>query len=81
MAQRRLLPAVRLDYIRVPGNEWVADPDNRFTTIDMRGPLLILLQRAYNAMPMICPKASCFLKGSFRPSLSDYPDAYCVRPW
>ena len=37
-ALRRLLPMMRVDYIRVPGNEWVADPDNRFRTVDMRGP-------------------------------------------
>ncbi|MFO7598586.1 MAG: AAA family ATPase, partial [Candidatus Desulfacyla sp.] len=27
-SHRRLLPMVRVDYIRVPGNIWVEDPDN-----------------------------------------------------
>lgn len=30
LALRRLLPMVRIDYIRVPGDEWVEDPENRF---------------------------------------------------
>jgi len=56
MAQRRLIPSVRVDYIRVPGNEWIADPENRFTTIDMRGPLLLIINRAYNAIVDDLPK-------------------------
>ncbi|GHU28794.1 transcriptional regulator [Betaproteobacteria bacterium] len=43
LALRRLLPAVRIDYIRVPGNEWVEDPENRFQSIDIRKPLLLAL--------------------------------------
>jgi hypothetical protein len=37
---------VRVDYIRVPGNTWIEDPDNRFTTVDMRGSMLEMVQRA-----------------------------------
>ncbi|KAA6344157.1 hypothetical protein EZS27_008206 [termite gut metagenome] len=44
---RRLLPMVRVDYIRVPGNTWIEDPDNRFTTVDMRGSMLEMVQRAF----------------------------------
>ena len=62
-AQRRLLPMMRLDYIRVPGNEWVADPNNRFTTtLDMRGPLLALVQRAINAVSDDLPKGFLLLE-------------------
>lgn len=46
IALRRLLPMVRIDYIRVPGNEWVQDPDNRFQSIDIRKPLLLALPQA-----------------------------------
>lgn len=46
LALRRLLPAVRIDYIRVPGNEWVEDPENRFQSIDIRKPLLLALPQA-----------------------------------
>jgi ATP-dependent DNA helicase RecG len=55
-SHRRLLPMVRVDYIRVSGNEWVADPENRFTTIDMRGPLIELVQRAFSAIADDLPK-------------------------
>ena len=37
LALRRLLPMVRIDYIRVPGNEWVEDPENRFQSIPSPG--------------------------------------------
>jgi len=46
LALRRLLPMVRIDYIRVPGNEWVEDPENRFQSIDIRKPLLLALPQA-----------------------------------
>lgn len=55
-SHRRLLPMVRVDYIRVPGNEWVEDPENRFTTIDMRGPLIELVQRTFSAIADDLPK-------------------------
>jgi len=29
--QRATFPMLRVDYIRVPGNQWVENPDNRFT--------------------------------------------------
>ncbi len=56
LSHRRLLPMVRVDYIRVPGNEWVENPDNRFTTVDMRGPLLELVQRTFSAIADDLPK-------------------------
>ena len=55
-ALRRILPMVRVDYIRVPGNEWVEDPENRFTTLDMRGPLIELVQRTINTIADDLPK-------------------------
>lgn len=56
IALRRLLPMVRVDYIRVPGNEWVQDPDSRFVTVDMRGPLIELVQRTFNSIADDLPK-------------------------
>ncbi len=53
---RRVFPMMRVDYIRVPGNEWVPDPDDRFTAIDMRGPLLTLVYRAVDAIYSDLPK-------------------------
>jgi len=37
LALRRLLPAVRVDYVRISGTQWVEDPDQRFSiTLDLR---------------------------------------------
>ncbi|WP_299250363.1 ATP-binding protein [uncultured Cytophaga sp.] len=65
-ALRRLLPMVRVDYIRVPGNEWVADPENRFTTIDMRGPLIELVQRTFSAIADDLPKGFLLPEGQLQ---------------
>ena len=62
-ALRRLFPMLRVDYIRVPGHEWVADPGNRFTTVDMRGPLLQMVQRAQDAVVDDLPKGFVLPEG------------------
>lgn len=54
--QRSTFPMLRADYIRVPGNTWVQDPDDRFTTIDMRGPLILVLYRLIDAINADLPK-------------------------
>jgi ATP-dependent DNA helicase RecG len=54
--QRATFPMLRVDYIRVPGNTWVEDPDNRFTTIDMRGSIILLLYRLIDAINADLPK-------------------------
>lgn len=54
--QRSTFPMLRADYIRVPGNVWVKDPDERFTTIDMRGPLILVLYRLIEAINADLPK-------------------------
>jgi len=57
LALRRELPSVRVDYIRVAGKEWVPDPDRRYeSTIDMRGPLLQLVDRAQATVQDDLPK-------------------------
>ncbi len=48
--QRSTFPMLRVDYIRAPGNVWVQNPDERFTTIDMRGPLILMLYRLIDAI-------------------------------
>lgn len=70
---RRLLPMVRVDYIRVPGNEWVKDPENRFTTIDMRGSLIELLLRAFNAIADDLPKGFLLPEGELQASAIGLP--------
>ena len=54
--QRSTFPMLRADYIRVPGNTWVEDPDDRFNTIDMRGPLILVLYRLIDAINADLPK-------------------------
>ena len=67
MSLRRLLPALRVDYIRVPGNRWIDDPDQRFeATIDMRGPLILLVNRAFNAIKDDLPKGFILQKGKLQ---------------
>jgi ATP-dependent DNA helicase RecG len=54
--QRSTFPMLRVDYIRVQGNTWVPNPDERFTTIDMRGPLILMLYRLIDAINADLPK-------------------------
>lgn len=49
-ALRRCFPMTRVDYIRVPGREWVPDPDRRFDTVELRDPLFRLIRRAQAAV-------------------------------
>ncbi len=65
-SHRRLLPMVRVDYIRVPGNEWVSDPENRFTTVDMRGSLLEILQRVISVITDDLPKGFILPEGDLQ---------------
>ncbi len=55
-ALRRHAPAQRVDYIRVPGKAWVPDPDARFDSLDMRGPLVTLIPRVIAAITDDLPK-------------------------
>jgi ATP-dependent DNA helicase RecG len=44
-ALRRHFPMTRVDYIRVPGREWVPNPEERYQAVELRGPLLTLIPR------------------------------------
>lgn len=50
MALRRCFPMMRIDYIRVPGRQWVENPDHRFDTLEIRAPLFTAIRRASNAV-------------------------------
>lgn len=54
--QRSTFPLLRADYIRIQGNTWIQNPDERFTTIDMRGPLILMLYRLIDAINADLPK-------------------------
>ncbi len=43
IALRRLFPALRIDYIRVVGTQWIDDPEQRFQSIDIRKALMLAL--------------------------------------
>lgn len=47
----------RVDYIRVPGREWVPDPDRRFDTAELRDSLFRLIRRAQAAVLDDLPKS------------------------
>jgi ATP-dependent DNA helicase RecG len=79
VAYRRDLPAVRIDYIRVPGKDWVEDPDKRFlTTVDMRGPLLQIVDRAQAAVMDDLPKGFDLKEGQTQAD-SPTPPARVLR--
>ncbi|MBK8806629.1 MAG: putative DNA binding domain-containing protein [Bacteroidales bacterium] len=65
-ALRSHFPMLRVDYIRVPGNTWVENPDDRFTTIDMRGSLLTLIFRLIDAINSDLPKGFLLPEGSIQ---------------
>jgi ATP-dependent DNA helicase RecG len=50
MALRRCFPMMRVDYVRVPGREWVQDPGRRFDTVEIRAPLILAARRAIAAV-------------------------------
>lgn len=56
MALRRLFPALRVDYIRIVGTQWVEDPEHRFQSIDIRKPLMLALPQAEASIVDELPK-------------------------
>ncbi|HYW13641.1 MAG TPA: ATP-binding protein [Longimicrobium sp.] len=65
---RRVFPMTRLDYIRVPGREWIEDPDRRFETLDMRDPIVRLIRRAEAAILDDLPKRFSLAPGEIQRS-------------
>lgn len=66
MALRRCFPMVRVDYIRVPGREWVKNPDHRFDTVEIRAPLISAIRRATNAILDDLPKSFSLPSGELQ---------------
>jgi ATP-dependent DNA helicase RecG len=62
-ALRRLYPMTRIDYIRVPGKEWVPDPERRFDSVEIRDYLFRAIRRALSAVLDDLPKAFGLAEG------------------
>ncbi|TDX60262.1 ATP-dependent DNA helicase recG-like protein [Methylosinus sp. sav-2] len=63
MSLRRFFPSVRADYIRVQGKGWVDDANNRFTSIDFRGPVISIIDRVISAILDDLPKKFALADG------------------
>jgi ATP-dependent DNA helicase RecG len=66
VALRRSFPMTRVDYIRVPGREWVPHPDRRFDTVELRAPMFSLLRRIQAAILDDLPKAFGLKEGKLQ---------------
>jgi len=73
--QRRVIPTMRVDYIRVPGNEWVQNPEESFASIDMRGPLMLLVYRVIDAINADLPKGFLLKKGDVQAKSKGLPSS------
>ena len=49
-SHRKFCPMTRVDYIRIHGNEWVENPDERFSTIEFTGSYLLSLDKIIDAV-------------------------------
>lgn len=65
-ALRRLFPMTRVDYIRAPGKEWLADPDARFDTIELRDSIFRLVRRIQAAILDDLPKTFGLEEGALQ---------------
>ncbi len=71
---RRHFPLTRVDYIRVEGRAWVPDPDERYQTVEMSGPLLLLIPRLIGQVFDDIPKTfSLAQDGNFRKEIPLIP--------
>ncbi|MCP5199071.1 MAG: putative DNA binding domain-containing protein [Gammaproteobacteria bacterium] len=66
VALRRSFPMTRVDYIRVPGREWVPDPERRFDSLELRDPLFRLIRRVQAAIVDDLPKAFGLAEGDLQ---------------
>ncbi len=78
-ALRRIFPMTRVDYIRVKGAEWINDPDERYTTIEMRECLIRMAQRAEAAIIDDLPKAFHLPEGEMQRKDKPYIPSKVIR--
>ena len=73
LSLRRLFPALRVDYVRVPGTTWVPNPNQRFDTVEIRAPLLLAFRRAYAAVSDDLPRTF-----TLKPGLPERKDRLAI---
>ena len=74
-AHRKFCPMARIDYIRVHGNEWVQNPDERFSTIEFTGSYLLQLNSILDAVRSELPLNFSLKEGQIQASTTpDLPD-------
>lgn len=61
---RKFFPSMRVDYIRESGNQWISDIENRFTSLEIRGPLINTIRRTLVAITDDLPKAFSLPEGT-----------------
>ena len=64
----------RLDYIRVSGNTWIEDAEDRFATLDVREPILLLVNKAVAAVESDLPKRFHLHEGEIQARYEGVPD-------
>lgn len=75
-ALRRQMPAARIDYIRVEGRRWNPQAKDRYTTVEIREPLLLAVQRLVNLILEDIPKRFFLPEGQiFREEIPLIPKA------
>ena len=57
---------MRVDYVRVPGKEWIPDPERRFDTVELRDPLFKLIRRAQAAVIDDLPQSFSLEEGELQ---------------
>jgi len=62
-AIRRFYPLMRTDYIRVRGNEWVENVEERFSAIEFSGPLMLQIDRMIDAVLSDLPQHHSLKEG------------------
>ncbi|WP_085317983.1 ATP-binding protein [Derxia lacustris] len=65
-ALRRCFPMTRVDYIRVPGRDWVPDPERRFDSLELRDPLFRLIRRTQAAVLDDLPQSFGLAEGELQ---------------
>lgn len=71
-ALRRHFPMMRVDYIRVAGREWMADPEKRYEyALEMREPLILMIPRLISQITDDIPKG--FSLPEYSPTRKDIP--------